>query len=291
MATTKKTSARAEKIEKIHRDFSAAVLSLKKPETWEKMLATAARFHKYSFQNKILIWAQNPDATRCAGYKQWLSLGYQVRKGETGLSIFAPMTVIKKDEKGEPEKDDDGQPIRMTLFRPVTVFDASQISPLENAQPFPGSLLEFDPAISGEDGGLGERLEGFIVGRGWRVVRVPLGVVLGGDTNFVEKVIRVNSDRSLLAQTKTLAHEVAHALLHGDIDPKEYAKACGSVRSLAETEAESAAFALASAWGLDTSDYSIPYVAGWSEQKPEVLEASARAVCGVVSEVLGEIGG
>src|SRR5205085_3732183 len=92
---------------------------LKASEGWQAWMETAARFHKYSFSNLMLIASQRPDATQVAGFQTWKSLGRQVRKGEKGIAIFAPISVRKVD-------DESGEESRRLFFRIVHVFDVSQ---------------------------------------------------------------------------------------------------------------------------------------------------------------------
>ena len=125
--------------------------------------------------------------------------------------------------------------------------------------------------------------------RGWTVEVMTLDAELGGYTVHEESKICINAARSPLGRATTLAHEVAHALLHADVSPVEYAHNLGGVRSLAETEAESVAFVVAQAWGLDATSFSIPYVSSWSEQDTKVLEAAAQGVHKAAHEILEAI--
>lgn len=89
-------------VKDLHQEFSESVKDLKETQEWEKMLEGASKFHHYSLRNMMLILRQNPEATQCAGYTTWKKLGYQVRKGEKGLKILAPRTLIEKDSQGNP---------------------------------------------------------------------------------------------------------------------------------------------------------------------------------------------
>lgn len=288
MSENQERSPLSVRVAEIQEIFNSSVKNFNDKEFWEKMLKTTARFHRYSFQNKILILVQNPDATLCAGYNTWKKNGYQVRKGEKGIRILAPRTVNAKGKDGGEIVDEDGKPVTVTYFAPVSVFDVSQVEATEHAKPL-SNLIDYKGDSASEDRGLFEALEYFITARGWSIEVKPLHPELGGYASHQDSKICINSTRSKLGQATTLAHEVAHALLHAEIDSAEYAHNLGSVRSLAETEAESVAYVVAYAWGLDVSDGSIPYVSHWSSQDAKILEASARGVQQAAHEILEAI--
>lgn len=273
-------------VKDLHQEFSESVKDLKETQEWEKMLEGASKFHHYSLRNMMLILRQNPEATQCAGYTTWKKLGYQVRKGEKGLKILAPRTLIEKDSQGNPRRNDAGDIIRKKVFGMATVFDASQVSATDDAQPFPGALQNLGLDHSQRDSGIGERLEQFITSRGWQVTRKPLGAVLGGYTSHQSKHICINSDLLPTAQTKTLVHEITHALLHHDLAPQDYAHNHHNCRSIAETEAESVAYIVAQACGLDAAHDSISYVANWSQQDPKIIQSAAQNVQKTAHEIL-----
>lgn len=103
-------------VKDLHQEFSESVKDLKETQEWEKMLEGASKFHHYSLRNMMLILRQNPEATQCAGYTTWKKLGYQVRKGEKGLKILAPRTLVEKDSQGNPRRNDAGDIIRKKVF-------------------------------------------------------------------------------------------------------------------------------------------------------------------------------
>ena len=276
------------KVAEIQEILNDAVKDFNNTEFWEGMLKATARFHRYSVNNKILIYMQNPEATLCAGYATWKKNGYHVRRGEKGIRILAPRTATAKDRNGEVILDEKGNPETVTFFVPAYVFDISQVEAGENAKPLP-QLPDYEGDSATEDRGLYEALEGFMSARGWTVELMTLDAELGGYTVHEESKICVNAARSPLGRATTLAHEVAHALLHADMNPVEYAHNLGGVRSLAETEAESVAFVVAQAWGLDATSFSIPYVSSWSEQDTKVLEAAAQGVHKAAHEILEAI--
>jgi hypothetical protein len=215
-----------------------------------------SKFYRYSPNNVMLILLQNPYATRVAGYNAWKALDHQVMAKESALRILAPMT-YKRDDAPEGEN---AREIRG--FKLVPVFDISQTEGPDLADVV--SKLE---GLAPE--GVFVKLTGFAEGIGFRVER-PESLESGanGDTSHSEGRIRVVSSNSEAQQAKTLAHEIGHALLH---DPGVEATK-DLERGLKELEAESAAYVICTALGMDTSDYSFGYVAGWAGGAPEALQ-------------------
>lgn len=267
--------------------FNQAVKELQSTDNWRSMLNSVFNFRRYSFQNMVLILSQNRYATNCAGFKTWREMGYTVRKGEKGLRILAPRTVIVKDDDGKPVTDENGETKRVTYFRQVSVFDVSQVEPLEGAKPLPEGFKVHQAETP--DKGLYEALEAFITAQGWKVVQEPLGANLGGYTDHKERKISINSLRTSNLRASTLAHEIGHALMHEDLDMEAYHSNRESCRSLAETEAESVAYVVTSAWGLDVSTKNIPYVAGWSAQDVSVLAKAASNVVNTARTILDAV--
>ncbi len=239
-----------------------------------------AQFHHYSYRNTILIYSQKPDATYVAGFKAWKNMGYSVLKGEKGIGIFAPMLVkekherVRKDEFDSIVLDDNGKPeiekaeIKRLHFRLVNVFDISQT----NAEP-PSLVSE----LKGEDAKADCLMEAIKEISDFRVCFANettdefLAVKKGakGYCNCYMRQIVVRDDMSGIQTAKTLLHEYAHSCFHAEISDREDNI---SQRQLREIEAESTAYILASYFGIDTSEYSMPYIASWSQEKTEVLE-------------------
>src|SRR5215211_7674236 len=99
--------ARAERLTELHAQLAAGVENLVSGESWRAMLATAARFHSYSWRNCLLIMTQMPTATQVAGYRTWQGMGRQVRKGEHGIAVIAPVTYHRNDEEKADEDAED----------------------------------------------------------------------------------------------------------------------------------------------------------------------------------------
>jgi antirestriction protein ArdC len=257
-----------DRIDALHAELESGVAALIDSETWQSWLATAAKFHTYSFNNQMLIAVQCPAATHVAGYRAWQALGRNVRKGEHSIGILAPNTRRVKDAiTGEESR-------RVTGFRVASVFDISQTDgdPLP-VEPRPVLLQGEAPA------GLWDALTALAVREGFTVERGDTGQANGWmqpDT----RTIRVSDTLSPAQAAKTLVHECAHALLHAATD-YDYS----GHRGIAEVEAESVAFIVGSVHELDTGAYSMPYVAGWGKDAA-VVAATASNVTRTARAIL-----
>ena len=217
-------------------------------ETWRAHLDVQRRFHRYSFSNSLLICAQDPAASRVAGFTTWKKLGRSVRRGERAIWILAPM-LAKRTRHGDDEE-------RRTIvgFRPVPVFDVSQT----DGEPLP----EVCTTLRGDDPGAWlDRLTTCAGHLGYTVEFTDLPGATNGDCAFARRRIRVERRNERAQQVKTLAHELAHALLHEGVDD----------RPLAELEAESTAYVVCRTFGFDTGVYSFGYVACWAGGGPEAV--------------------
>ncbi|HEY5304318.1 MAG TPA: ArdC-like ssDNA-binding domain-containing protein [Acidimicrobiales bacterium] len=253
------------------RDYSGLLESLTEgiaelttSEKWKNYLNVQSKFYQYSFNNALLIALQKPNASRVAGYKKWTELKHQVRKGEKGIVILAPIGRTRKVETDETAKSDEKEEKKSFIvgFTTVNVFDVSQT----DGPPLP----EIASKLEGRaPEGVFDRLTEFANSIGFRVERPEsLDSGANGDTSHSVGLIRVVSANSEAQQAKTLAHEIGHALLH---DPGvESTK--DLTRGLKELEAESVAYVVSQTLGLDTSDYSFGYVVGWTGGAPEAIE-------------------
>ncbi len=147
-----------------------AIDQLRSSEGWQHWLRVRRHFHSYSFHNQLLIAYQRPGATRVAGFRRWLALGYAVRKGERGLSIWAPCPPSKKKLRAWREAGANPDERPQTYFRMVKVFDRAQVDPLPE---FPGGPVALDPPIEPIEGdslaGLFEPLARFATSIGYTV--------------------------------------------------------------------------------------------------------------------------
>jgi len=229
--------------------LTQGVLELTSSESWARWLRLGRRFHNYSFQNQVLILRQRPDATRVAGYRSWLRLGRQVRPGERAIRILAPCLATQDPRDGHELP----APV-LVGFRIARVFDLGQTSGDE----LPAPVKTVSGAGSADDLA---RLAQRALDLGFQVQFALLWGSRNGDCSHALRRIRVSRELPLAHQIKTLAHELAHALLHG----QEFQ---GS-RALAELEAESVAYLVCQELGVDSSDYSFGYVATWAGGGPE----------------------
>lgn len=272
--------ARTAELARLKSLFDEKVQSLARSEQWLDMLKTMAHFHAYSFQNTLLIWAQNPEATYCTGYQTWKKLGYQVRKGEKGIRIYAPYTFTRTDKDGQELTDDTGAPIKGVGFRPVSIFDRSQVDATDNARPLTDDTVQ---VLHGSDEhGIILSLGDALRATGWEVVFEPISGGANGYTSPSARRIVIDCENPAAQQAKTLIHEAAHALLHSELEAGQYVQH----RGLCETEAESVAYVVAGALGWDTTAYSVGYVAGWSEGDKETLQKSGENVLKAARTIL-----
>jgi len=263
-------------LEEIHDRLVAAVEGLVSSEQWRAMLEVSARFHNYSTNNQLLIYMQCPQATRVCGYRAWQRLGRQVRKGERGVAILAPCHTRVSPVEAEGEQNEVERVEVLTGFRVVHVFDVSQTEGEELAEVAPRRL-------SGEvSEQVVDALEWRVADEGFMLRREAIArQSRNGYADFERRLVVVRDDLSGAQAAKTLIHELAHMLLHQKTDLSE--------REVAEVEAESVAFVVASALGLDTSDYSFPYVARWGGGDAELVAATAERVIAAARDILDSI--
>ena len=242
-------------------------------------LSFMGRFHAYSVSNTILIWLQMPKASYVAGYRAWQEkFKRQVRKGEKAITILAPCP--HKFVKEVTNEDGEKEQVEVTYknFRPVSVFDISQTDGEdvpELAVRLTGDVEDYEPLLA--------KLEGL------SPVPVSFEETNDGSNGYYrldEKRIVVKSGMSQRQTIKTLVHEISHAILHD----KDTGTEKDAGKNLREVQAESVAYTVCSALGLDTSDYSFGYVAGWSgEKEVKELLASMQVIRDTASFILGKM--
>ena len=239
-------TATTSKTDELLQRLTEGVERLTSSEEWLRYLDVQQRFHRYSFGNVLLISLQCPDATQVAGFHRWLELGRHVRKGSKGIAILAPIVSRLKveDEKTGEEKTIVGAP---RSFRVVHVFDISQTDG-DELPDIPCHRLEGEGAAYDE-------LITYAQGLGFSVKVGELPGETNGLCDHLNKTITLREGLAAAQQTKTLTHEIAHAILHGpDVEAS---------RSQKELEAESTAYIVCGALGIDSADYSLGYVADW----------------------------
>ncbi len=270
---------RAARREREREQMREAIAALRSSEGWQRWLTVRRHFHSYSFHNQLLIAHQRPAATRVAGYRKWLELGYVVRKGERAIRIWAPCPPSKKQVARWKEEGAKLEEMPRTYFRLVPVFDRGQVQELPD---FPGGSAPLDPPhqpIAGD--GLADRFEplaafGRDLGLSVSVEQIP-GSARGYHEPATGRVVieAPGPGFSANAQVAVLAHELAHALVRidrRDGDPKlDYASE--------EVVVESVAYSVCASLGLDTAGQSVPYMAGWAESaEGDPIEAYAELI-------------
>lgn len=276
-------------MDSIMQSLESGVEELFTSNRYQEFLKTMAKFHNYSFNNTMLIAMQRPDATLVTSYKNWQSMGRQVMKGEKGITIIAPAPYKKMkekevlDENQRPIMRTDGKPmtekVEVTVphFKAVTVFDIAQTSgePIQTLAPelLTAAVQDFDSFMQAIQ----------------KISPVPIRFdEIDGNANGyyhnADKEIVIKKGLSESQTLKTAIHETAHAKLHD----REIMESLGveKDRLTKEVEAESVAYCVCSSFGLDTSDYSFPYIAGWSSSR-EMKEM--KASMDVIRKTAGEM--
>lgn len=261
-----------EDIKKITEQLEQGVKEVFESDKYKEYLSFMGKFHDYSVNNIVLIMMQKPNASLVAGYKTWQTkFNRQVRKGEKAIKILAPCPhkIEKEDEDGNKQE------IRWTTFRAVSVFDISQT----DGDKAPESIVN---VLTGEVKGYDELLKSLIKAS---PVKVDFENITNGSNGYfssAEKRIAIKQGMSEQQTIKTLVHEISHALLHD----KEHGAEKDADRNTKEVQAESVAYTVCNMLGLDTSDYSFGYIAGWSKDKDakelsasmEVVRNTAKAI-------------
>lgn len=269
---------REAKVQALIERMSAGVAeAIASGEHWREVLRRQARFHQYSFGNQLLIAMQCPHATQVAGYRAWQRRGRQVRKGEKGIAILAPIRVRKEDEETGEER------WILVGFRTEYVFDISQTEG-------EGNLPSVEDRLGWRAEEAFDGLKRFSEARGTRVEVRPTGSSALGYFHPGANLIVISPSQTGPWAVKVLAHEVAHSLLH----PQGYLT---KPRPQAEMEAESVAFVVMSALGFDDRQMqwdSFTYVADWNPKPKEVIEAGdriAKAAREILAGLLGSAEG
>ena len=280
-------------MDSIMQSLESGVEELFTSNRYQEFLKTMAKFHNYSFNNTMLIAMQRPDATLVTSYKNWQSMGRQVMKGEKGITIIAPAPYKKMkekevlDENQRPIMGTDGKPkteqVEVTVphFKAVTVFDIAQTSgePIQTLAPelLTAAVQDFDSFMQAIQ----------------KISPVPIRFdEIDGNANGyyhnADKEIVIKKGLSESQTLKTAIHETVHAKLHD----KEIMESLGveKDRLTKEVEAESVAYCVCSSFGLDTSDYSFPYIAGWSSSREmKEMKASMDVIRKTAGEMINQL--
>ena len=287
-----------QKVKEITDKLEAGLKELFESEKYKSYLSTMSKFHNYSFNNTLLIAMQKLEATLVAGYQAWQkNFERHVNKGEKAIRILAPAPYKIKEERdkldpvtGEMMFDENGMPqkeeteVTIPAFRAVSVFDVSQT----DGKPIPE--LEVNELLSTVEG-----YEDFVQAL-MNISPVPIAFEdIPGDSkgyfSTAEKRIAVQENMSESQTLKTMVHEVAHSMLH-DKEVNQSMDIPVKDRNTKEVEAESVAFTVCQHFGIDTSDYSFGYIAGWSSgRNMKELKSSLDTIRKTASELITGIEG
>ena len=289
----------ADKMQELMEKLEQGVKDVFRSDQYKEYLTVMSKFYNYSFNNVLLIAMQKPDASLVAGFSAWKNhFGRHVRKGEKGIKILAPISrkvkIEEKEEGGakasgaeeDPDKEKKTRNV-ITGFKVVSVFDISQTEGKELPEYYGAKELS---------GYVEDYTDLFAAIRETSPVPVGFEDIPGeahGYYHQIEKRIALQEEMSELQNIKTLIHETAHARLHAiDLAAPEEERADQPDQSTREVQAESVAYVVCQHFGLDTSDYSFAYVAGWSSGKevPE-LRASLDVIRNAAKETITAIEG
>lgn len=288
-----------ERMKEITDRLEAGIQALFDSDQYAAYLKAMSKFHNYSFNNTLLIVMQKPDASLIAGFSKWKTdFDRNVKKGEKGIKILAPAPFkVKKDmERIDPKTQRpvvgrDGKPVTeevevtIPAFKPVTVFDISQTE---------GKDVP-DISVDALTGDVEQYKDFFAALEKTSPVPVAFEAIDTGANGYyhqLDKRIAIKEGMSELQTVKTAIHEIAHAKLHAiDKDAPEEEQPQFDRRTR-EVQAESVAYTVCQHYGLDTSDYSFGYVAGWSSgREVKELKASLETIRAAANELITKIDG
>ena len=271
--------ANKDRIKEITEQLEQGVLEVFTSDNYLKYLQVMSKFHNYSFGNCVLIAMQNPEATLVAGYKAWQTkFKRQVRKGETSIKILAPIPRKMTKEVTLADGTVEEKEIKWMDFTVTSVFDISQT----DGEEIPTYIHKLDGDVDEYEKLIDKLTE---------ISPVPVGFedIQGSANGYfhtVDKRIATQEGMSQAQTVKTMVHEIAHSIMH-DKDDGTDKEADNRTR---EVQAESVAYVVNNYLGLDTSDYSFGYVAGWSTGKDiKELRASLEAIRNTAHDMIDRI--
>ena len=289
-----------DRLREITDSIEQGIKDLFESEKYKQYLRTMSRFHRYSFNNTLLIAMQRPDATHIAGFSSWRNqFGRHVRKGEKGIQIIAPTPYKKKidavkldPDTKTPVLDQNGNAImeeieiKIPMFRVVSVFDVSQTEgkPLpEVVSDLTGNVQQYDTFM--------EAL--------YRASPVPVSIEpitpsTDGYFSLTEQAITIRAGMSEVQTVCATVHEIAHAKLHNyamaNTQSEQSEETPKKDKRTKEVEAESIAYAVCQYYGIETAENSFGYIAGWSKGKELAeLRASLETINQTASELITDI--
>ena len=270
------TISQADKVKALTDQLKEGVQEVFSSGKYAEYLNTLSRFHRYSFRNSMLIYLQNPDATRVAGFNAWKTLGRSINKGEKGLQILAPspykITIdTTHDENGNLLPEPVKKQVQRMAFKVTYVFDVSQTSGKE--------LPELAHRLTGDVGDYERMMAALQKISPYPISFEPIEGSANGYCSHQKQRIVIREGVSQEQAIKTTVHEIAHALLHKpDIERDSQAF---------EVQAESVAYIVCQHFGIDSSQYSFGYVAGWSGSvQLEVLEQSLTVIQNGAAQII-----
>ncbi len=285
-----------EKIKELTEQLQEGVKSLFDSDKYREYLQAMAKFHNYSFNNSLLIWAQRPDASAVCGYRGWQTkFGRTVNPGAKGIMIYEPASYkrtlreVVTDENGDPILDKDGNKVTQPVERTFPTFKVGYVFAYEDTtgKPLPSIVSILDQDVDNYD-----TLMNALQTVSPAPIRFePVPGTANGYYDLVKREICVDSSLPQMQKLKTSIHEIAHGLLHDKVTGED---PLATQRDM-EVSAESVAFVVCSYLGLDTSDYSFGYVGGWSagkelkelQQKMEVIRKAANTIIsGIEAELM-----
>ena len=290
-------SRNAQQVREITDKLEQGIKELFESEKFKEYLTTMSKFYNYSFNNTLLIAMQKPDATLIAGYTSWQrNFDRHVMKGEKGIKILAPAPYKAQEEREKidpatqkPVLDADGKPVTETVevlrpaFKVVSVFDVSQTD---------GKELP-DIAVDELTGSVENYAAFFEALKQESPVPISFEDIPGGAKGYfshVENRIAIQEGMSEIQTVKTAIHEIAHAKLHAIKPDEKVAPEERKDRHTKEVEAESVAYTVCQRYGIETSDYSFGYIAGWSSDKDtKELKGSLETIRSTAAEMIESI--
>jgi len=279
-----------EQAEALQQQITEQVEALRDSGEWQQFLDFARNFHSYSLNNLLLILSQNRSASAVAGFRKWQELNRQVRKGEKALKIFGyGEKKMTADEEAEAEahnlpikRNAKGDAVKV-YFPMLSVFDIAQTDLID---PEAGDPSTFAQPLTGEDAeGIAVAVRHYLTTQGWTVETEHITTGANGYTTDSSKKIAIHDQLAPAQTAKTMIHEAAHAIMHEGITQAEYIEH----RGIKETEAESVAYIVAGTLGLDTSAYSVGYVAQWSNADTELIKETAARVLKAAHQIIEAI--
>ena len=287
---------RTEKLKAATDKLEAGIASLFDSERYAAYLCAMSKFHRYSYGNIVMILYQFPNASQVAGLRTWNKFGRTVKKGEHGIEILVPCTYTRTERRKKigPDTqdqvlDENGQPVQEQAaiqhlgFKVGHVFDISQTEGREMpeiAHELSGDVAQYEAVCAAL--------------QGVAAVPVQFGPLPEGTYgcySHADQSITIRSGMSQTQTIKTMIHEIAHSKLHAL--PVENGIVMGrheKGRSTREVEAESVAYVVCQHFGIDTSDYSFGYVAGWDKDKDMArLKASLSCIRDTAAEIINGI--